>query len=85
MPMLVHSPKELALLIANQRKKLKLSQAAVGSLVGLQQKTISAIENKPERMQVDTLFRVLAALKLDLQLLGKDERLKSKSRWLEEW
>lgn len=36
--MLIHSPHELALLLKNQRKLLKLSQSEVGSLVGLKQK-----------------------------------------------
>ncbi|RDI48054.1 helix-turn-helix domain-containing protein [Aquicella lusitana] len=81
--MLIRSPKELALLIVNQRKKLKLSQTEVSNLVGLKQKTISALENKPESTQLDTLFRVLSALNLDIQLLSKDEIPTTK--WKEEW
>jgi len=83
--MLIRSPKELALLIVNQRKKLKLSQTEVGNLVGLKQKTISALENKPESTQLDTLFRVLSALNLDIQLLSKDEIPTIKTKWKEEW
>lgn len=83
--MLIRSPKELALFISNQRKKLKLSQVEVSNLVGLKQKTISALENKPESTQLDTLFRVLSALNLDIKIFGKDETLTSKIRWKEEW
>jgi len=83
--MLIRSPKELALLITNQRKKLKLSQAEVGKLVGLKQQTISEFELKPERTQLDTLFRILSALKLDIKILTKDEAVKTKTQWKEEW
>jgi HTH-type transcriptional regulator / antitoxin HipB len=82
---LIRSPKELALLIINQRKKLKLSQVEVSNLVGLKQKTISALENKPESIQLDTLFRVLSALNLDIQVLSKDENPTAKTQWKEEW
>lgn len=80
--MYAHSPKELALLVASERKKLKLSQAAVGDLVGLKQKTISAFENKPMSTQLDTLFRILAALNLEVKIIPRGER---GNQWKEEW
>lgn len=83
--MLVRSPKELALLISSQRKKLKLSQLAVGKLVGLKQQTISEFEIRPESTQIDTLFRILSALNLDIQLIAKDETPTIKTQWKEEW
>lgn len=81
--MLIHSPKELALLVINQRKKLKLSQAKVGKLVGIKQQTISEFELRPESTKLDTLFRILSALNLDLKLESKDEE--AHSNWKEEW
>ena len=83
--MLVSSPKELALFVINQRKKLKLSQAEVGKLVGLKQQTISEFEIRPEGTQIDTLFRILSALNLDIQLFTKDEIPAIKTKWKEEW
>jgi HTH-type transcriptional regulator/antitoxin HipB len=80
--MLIHSAKDLALLIANRRKKLKLSQAEVGKLVGLKQQTVSGFEIKPESTQLDTLFRILSALNLDIKVMPKNE---TKTRWKEEW
>lgn len=71
--MLIHSPNELAMLVMNHRKKLKLSQAEVGNLVGLAQKRISAFENKPESIQLSTLFRILSALNLDVKIVTKNE------------
>jgi len=85
--MLIHSPKELALLVSNQRKKLKLSQADVGQSVGLKQQTISAFENKPESTKLETLFQILSAVNLDITITPKiqDKKAEIKSRWKEEW
>lgn len=81
----VRSPKELALAVMSQRKKLKLSQLEVGKLVGLKQATLSAFENKPEGTQLETLFRILSALNLDIKISEKDDLLINKDKWKDEW
>ena len=83
--MLIRSPNELALLVMNHRKKLKLSQAEVGDLVGLGQKTISALENKPESIQLTTVFRILSALNLDIKIVAKNGAGTTSSQWDQEW
>lgn len=83
--MLIRSPQELALFVISQRKKLKLSQAEVGSQVGLKQKTISAFENKPEGTKVETLFQILSAVNLNISLLPKDKASTPAVSWKEEW
>jgi HTH-type transcriptional regulator/antitoxin HipB len=83
--MRIHSPKDLALLVVNQRKKLKLSQADVGKRVGLKQQTVSDFELSPEGTKVSTLFHILSAVNLDIKLISKDEIAHSKSSWKEEW
>lgn len=83
--MLIHSPRDLAYFVINHRKKLKLSQAKVGKLVGLKQQTISEFEIKPESTQLDTLFRILSALNLDIKMLSKNETSPNASQWTEEW
>ncbi|OGT64072.1 MAG: transcriptional regulator [Gammaproteobacteria bacterium RIFCSPHIGHO2_12_FULL_45_9] len=83
--MLIRSPKELALLVVNQRKKLRLSQAAVGKLVGLKQQTISDFENNPEGTKLNTLFHILSAVQLDIKAIGKDETIIANTKWKEEW
>lgn len=82
--MLIHSPKELAIAFVNQRKKLKLSQHEVGSLVGLKQQTVSEFEIKPESTKVDTLFRMLSAVNLEIKIITKDVA-ETKQHWKEEW
>lgn len=81
--MIIHSPKDLALIVMDQRKKVKLSQSEVGDLVGLKQTTISAFENKPENTKLDTLFRILSAVNIEISISPKDKPFKAE--WKEEW
>ncbi len=83
--MLAHSPKELALFVISQRKRLKLSQAVIGNLVGLKQSTISAFENKPESTKLDTLFLILSAINLAMHVEPKDKIANAENQWKEEW
>lgn len=83
--MLVHAPKDLALMVMDQRKKLKLSQSEVADRVGLKQKTISAFENKPENIKLETFFQILSAVNLDLNILPKNKPKKVNEEWKEEW
>jgi HTH-type transcriptional regulator/antitoxin HipB len=83
--MLIPSPKELALLVVAQRRKLKLSQAAVGKLVGLKQQTISDFENRPEGTKISTLFFILSAVDLQLELTSKEPSPPQSNAWKEEW
>ena len=83
--MFVRSANELALLVISRRKELGLSQSEVADRVGLKQKTISAFENKPESTKLDTLFRILSAVKLDLNGIAKEKVNVVEKPWAEEW
>lgn len=83
--MFIRSPKELALFVINQRKKLNLSQADVGKRVGVKQQTISKFESSPEGTKLSTLFSILSAVNLDINILMKDEKASTKTQWKEEW
>jgi HTH-type transcriptional regulator/antitoxin HipB len=83
--MLIHSPKELALFVINQRKNRKLSQAEVGKRVGLKQQTISEFERRPEGTKLNTLFSILSAVNLDIQISSKDDSGSTKTSWNKEW
>ncbi|MBX9586010.1 MAG: helix-turn-helix domain-containing protein [Gammaproteobacteria bacterium] len=78
---LIISPKVLAICVIDRRIKLKLSQAEVADLVGLKQQTISHFETHPEGTRIETLFRILFAVNLDLRLLGKEETNNSETEW----
>ncbi len=71
----------LAICVVDRRKKLKLSQAEVADRVGLKQQTVSQFENNPEGTKIETLFRILSAVNLDLHLLAKELSSKIKTEW----
>jgi HTH-type transcriptional regulator / antitoxin HipB len=82
MVMFIRSPKALALYVKHIRKKRRLSQEDVAKLVGLRQATISEFENNPETTKLETLFNILSAVKLDLEILPKEA---DTDGWMEEW
>ena len=82
--MIIRSAEELALLVQNYRKKQKSSQSDIGELVGLKQSTISAFESKPKATKLDTLFRILSAVNLAIEVRPQNAP-GEKGSWPEEW
>jgi HTH-type transcriptional regulator / antitoxin HipB len=74
----------LAEIARDRRCQLGLSQTEAADLVGLNQKTISAFELKPESTKLETFFKILSALNLEIHLVPKEQN-KSAERWPEEW
>lgn len=91
--MKINDPKALSNYIRDKRRTRGLSQAKVADLVGLRQGTVSKFESMPEKMQLDTLFRLLSALELELSVKPKNSNdLKNNSnsvlpdaKWSEDW
>jgi HTH-type transcriptional regulator/antitoxin HipB len=81
--MILHSTQELAEYMRDRRKRQKLSQAEVGDRVGVKQATISSFENNPEGTKLETLFKLMSALDLELQVIPKDKAFNQ--GWQEEW
>jgi HTH-type transcriptional regulator / antitoxin HipB len=81
--MIIHSTQELARFTRDYRKRKHLSQTEVSDRVGLRQKTISAFESKPESTKIETIFKLLSALDLDLHIVPKGET--AVQRWDQEW
>lgn len=82
--MKITSPKQLAIFLKDLRKTQKLTQADIAKRVGLRQDTISKFEHHPETTQIETFFKIISALKLDLHLDLKDQKRQS-GEWKEEW
>lgn len=57
---------EIALLMGEERKRLKLSKNKVAYLTGLNQSTVSRLENYHENPTMDSLLRVADVLKVNL-------------------
>lgn len=62
------TPQQLGQILKACRAKRKLTQGEVGAKVGLRQSHISAIETHGADVTVDTLYRMLSALGLELVL-----------------
>lgn len=82
MEQLIHSPKSLGNAIKRQRKLKNLSQTATGSTIKIEQSTISSIESGAPGTRLETLFRVLAALDLEMIIRPKQTTIKNtKEGW----
>lgn len=79
--MIISSAKDLALYLNDKRKQLKMNQSEVAELVGLKQDTISKFENSPDNSRIDTLFRILSALNLNISLVEKNQETQEEIEW----
>lgn len=71
--MRINNEKDLAAMIHDQRTHLSHSQKDIADLVGLRQATISAFESDPSGSRITTLFKLLSALELDMELKPKNK------------
>lgn len=84
--MKVTSAKQLSACLKDARRLQKLSQGKVANKVGLRQDTVSSFEINPESTKLDTLFKILAALELSLDIKPRTDPPDSPSPgWKEEW
>jgi HTH-type transcriptional regulator / antitoxin HipB len=83
--MIIHSTYELAEFARDYRHRRKWSQAEVSDRVGLRQKTVSAFESRPESTKLETFFKLLSALELELQIIPKEEINNTTQGWDQEW
>lgn len=82
MKQLIHSSKSLGLAIKRQRKTKNLSQKNAGKTLSIEQSTFSSIERGAPGTRLETLFRVLAALDLEIVIQSKEENLpQTKQEW----
>jgi len=71
MNQMVRSPKQLGALIHQARVQRGMSQKDLADLIGTYQKTISSVENGNSGVKLETMFTLLAALELDLELVPR--------------
>ena len=86
--MLIHSSNDLAQYYRDQRKQRNVSQSTIAEEIVMRQDTVSKFENKPGNVRLDTLFRLLAALDLELHLVPKEEAILENEKekgWTEKW
>lgn len=84
MEQLVYSPQSLGKAIQRKRKLLKLNQKQAGHPFNLTQSVVSNIENGVPGVQIDTIFRILAALDLEMIICSKKNKT-TKMAEAEDW
>jgi|MedtruStandDraft_1076414.scaffolds.fasta_scaffold00200_16 HTH-type transcriptional regulator/antitoxin HipB len=85
--MKVTSPTSLAYAVKDQRKINKLTQTKTAEMIGIKQTTVSDFENRPESTKLETLFKILSALDLELHVVKKDTNMDERAAgyWTKEW
>jgi len=71
MDYVARTPQQLGPILKSTRQQRGLTQGAAGANVGLKQATVSAVEADAARTSVDTLYKLLSALGLELVLRDK--------------
>ncbi len=69
----IQGPNQLAVILKSFRKSRKLTQAEAADKTGLLPKTVSLLENNPDRCTLDSLFKLLSALDLELHIIEKQK------------
>lgn len=70
----ITSPQTLGNTLRQHRKAQGLTQSQAGEKFGIPQKTISRIEAGVASVRLETLFRYMAALGLELHLAPREAR-----------
>lgn len=70
---LARTPKQIGNLIRRTRRKLGLSQTALGDRAGFRQEIISLIETGNPATKLETILAVLAALDLEFHIVPRSK------------
>ena len=82
--MKINTANDLSLLIKSERKKQHRTQADVSSNIGIKQPTLSAFEKQSAQSRIETLFKIVHELGLELHLSSSKD-IVSDNEWTEEW
>lgn len=69
--MIAHTPIDVARILKDERKRAEKSQGVVAACAGVRQTTVSKVEQHPDNTRLETLFSLLAALDLELEIKRK--------------
>jgi HTH-type transcriptional regulator / antitoxin HipB len=81
MDIVTRTPQQLGQSLKARRAKLKLSQTEVGAKVGMKQNTVSVLEISTSSSSVESLFKVISALGLELVVRDKLKATSSTQEW----
>ena len=88
--MKVTNAHQLSAYMKDVRLTQKLSQGKVASKVGIRQDTVSSFELHPDTTKLETFFKILSALNLELTVQPRnstdtDPSSDASAGWKEEW
>lgn len=89
--MKVTNSKQLSSYLKDARIMQKLSQGKVANKVGIRQDTVSSFEQHPDSTKLETFFKILSALNLELTVTPRNATTASNEdpvitpSWKEEW
>jgi HTH-type transcriptional regulator/antitoxin HipB len=75
------TPQQLGQSLKARRAKLQLSQTEVGAKVGMKQNTVSVLEISTSSSSVESLFKVISALGLELVVRERSKSPSSSQEW----
>lgn len=75
--MVVTTPTMLSQVIREYRYQQNLSQTELASLACIKQSTVSLFENNPSGTKIETLFKLLASLELELVIQPRQSTVPS--------
>lgn len=81
--MKITNAKQLSVCLKNVRLTQKLSQDTVAGKVGIRQDTVSSFEKLPDSTKLETFFKILSALNLELEV--KPRNMQQDKAWQEDW
>jgi HTH-type transcriptional regulator/antitoxin HipB len=69
----ITSSKTLGQILKSARNRKGLTQTQAGNLVGITQAMVSRIEQGASNARIDTLFRLLSALEMEMSLAPREK------------
>jgi HTH-type transcriptional regulator/antitoxin HipB len=81
MEYVARTPQQLGQVLKNCRQLRGLTQAAAGAKVGLKQSTLSVIEVHGANATIETLYKALSALGLELVLRDQAPPATAQREW----
>ena len=85
MDYVARTPAQLGPILKSLRAERGLSQQKAGAKVGLKQATVSTIESHAAHTSVDTLYKLLSALGLELVVRDKPDDHEATGNRKREW
>ena len=76
------APDQLGVAIQRIRKQQGMTQQELAEKAGVQQRTISKIENGQLNTELNTIFNILNALKLEMVIREKSSKKLKKPNWM---